>query len=231
MSSIIHLKEEAITLRKAGKSYSEILRDLKLSSKGTLSAWFKNVELSSQSQKLLKKNADLAIKRGLHKFNLERSKRIIKENEVARTEGAALIGKISSRELLILGAALYWGEGTKSERNLNNRSLSFANSDSDMVSAYLKFIRDIFKVKEEKIRAGIHVYPNTNLEMAKKYWSKITKLPTDRFYIVTQVSRASQNNRPYNSLPYGTVVIRICDRKLFFRVKGMIQGLTESTKI
>jgi hypothetical protein len=230
MSSIFHLKNSAIELRRAGKSYSEILKELNLSSKGTLSAWFKNIDLSSKSRRLLKENTELAVKRGLHKFNLERTQKIVEENEVARIEGATMIGKISARELLILGAALYWGEGTKSERTSGNRNLAFANSDPDMIATFLRFIRDIFKVREEKIRAGIHIYPNISMETARGYWSAVTKLPADRFYIVTQVSRASQNKRPYNSLPYGTAVIRVCDRKLFFRVKGMIQGLIENTK-
>ena len=230
MSSIIHLKSKATKLRKAGKSYSEILKELKLSSKGTLSAWFKNLELSSRSRQLLEKNNNLAIKRGLHKFNLERSQKIIKENEYARTEGSIHMGKISSRELMIIGAALYWGEGTKSERSSSNRNIAFANSDPDMIATFLRFIRDIFKIKEERIRAGIHIYPNIDQVLARKYWSEVTRLPADRFYIVTQISRASQNKRPYNSLPYGTAVIKICNRKLFFKMKGMIQGLINNTK-
>lgn len=231
MSSIIHLKNRAIELRKAGKSYSEILKELQLRSKGTLSAWFKNIQLSQKSRLLLEKNNNLAIKRGLQKFNSDRSRKIIEENKTARTEGAAQIGKISSRELLIIGAALYWGEGTKSERSLGNRNIAFANSDPDMIATFLRFIRDILKIKEERIRAGIHIYPNISQTKARNYWSQVTKLPIDRFYIVNQISRASQNKRPYNSLPYGTAVIKVCNRKLFFEIKGMIQGLIDNTTI
>src|SRR3989344_1890220 len=108
MSSKIHLRNKAIELRKTGKSYSEILKVLQLSSKGTLSFWFKDIKLSPQSRQLLKKNNDLAIKRGLRRFNLERSRRIVKENENARVDGATEIGKISQRELLLVGASLYW---------------------------------------------------------------------------------------------------------------------------
>ena len=230
MSSIIHLKDRAIKLRKLGKSYSEILKELQLKSKGTLSMWFKDIQLSPKSLILLKKNNDLAIKRGLHKFNLERSKKINEENEIMRTEGTAQIGKISYRELFLIGIALYWGEGTKSERN-SNRSLSIANSDPDMIAVFLKFMRDILKIKEEKITAGIHVYPSTNVVEARNYWSSIIKLDSHKFYIVNQVSRASRSKRPYNSLPYGTAVIKVCDRKLFFKMKGMIKGLIENIKI
>jgi hypothetical protein len=129
--------------------------------------------------------------------------------------------------LQLIGACLYWGEGSKSEKNSNSYAISFANSDPNMVCVFLKFIREIWNTKEERIRAGIHIYSNISPDEAKKYWSKITKLPSDRFYIVNQVSRASQGKRPYNSLPYGTAVIRVNSRKLFFRMKGLIQGIID----
>lgn len=55
MGSNIHLKEEAIALRRGGKSYSEITKALGIKSKGTLSLWFKNLDLSKKSKDLLEK--------------------------------------------------------------------------------------------------------------------------------------------------------------------------------
>ncbi len=120
---------------------------------------------------------------------------------------------------------MYWGEGTKSERRRGSPGLSFANSDPKMIAVFMKFIREVLKVKEEKIRAGIHIYAEIKSEDAKKFWSGATGLPTNRFYIVEQVSRASQGKRPINLLPYGTAVIKVNNRSLFFKMKGMIQGI------
>ena len=98
-----------------------------------------------------------------------------------------------------------------------------------MVSVYMRFIREILKIPEERIRAGIHIYPSISADSAKQFWASVTKLPKDRFYIVTQISRASQNKRPFNMLPYGTVVIKVNSRHQFYKVKGMIKGVVLKT--
>ena len=98
-----------------------------------------------------------------------------------------------------------------------------------MISVYIRFIREILKIPEEKIRAGIHIYQSTSADEAKEFWSKITNLPQNRFYIITQISRTSQNKRPFNILPYGTVAIKVNNRQQFYKVKGMIKGIVLKT--
>ena len=223
------LRERAVSLRKNGESYNNIRKLLGIRSKGTLSNWFKGIKLPKKSIELLAKNNKLAHERGLFTANKNRNVRIDNENKKAYTEGQNYIQPISKKELLLIGAVLYWGEGTKSERNA--ASLTLSNSDPLMISVYMRFIREILKIPEEKIRAGIHIYPSISGDEAKKFWSKTTNLPENRFYIITQVSRASQNKRPFNILPFGTVVIKINNRQQFYKVKGMIKGIVVQTKL
>ena len=226
MGSNIHLKEEAIALRRGGKSYNEITKALGIKSKGTLSLWFKNLDLSKKSKDLLEKNNILAHQRGLFTSNSARKARIVIENNESYLEGKNLIDYISERELLLIGAALYWGEGSKSER-MPATPLDFSNSDPLMVMVYMKFLRKILKVPEDRIRAGIHLYSSIPVDKARKFWASKTGLPEDRFYIINQVSRASQGKRPFNILPFGTVAIKVNSRIQFHKVKGMIAGIVE----
>lgn len=219
-----HLKGSAIALRREGKSYGQILKALNLSSKGTLSAWFKNLDLSYQSKLLLKRNTVLAHQRGLTMFNKERTQKIRLENESMNAYGKSLVRKPSAYDLMLLGAALYWGEGTKSNRS-GSQSLAFTNSDPLMVAVFMRFLREVLKVKEEKIRGGIHLYPTIKQEDARLFWSKITGLPREKFYIVSQVSSASKRLRGQNMLPHGTLVVKVSDRRLFSQVMGIIEGI------
>jgi hypothetical protein len=225
MRSNSHLKQEAILLRQKGKSYSEILKALSIKSKGTLSHWFKNITLSEESRLLLDKNNKLSHDRGLFKANAIRKERIETENKSAFLAGKNSIDTLSKRDLLLIGTSLYWAEGTKSERSI--LSLTFSNSDPLMITVYMRFLREVLEISEGKIRAGIHIYPTIIPDDARKFWSEITKLPIDRFYIITQVSRASQNKRPFNILPYGTAVIKVNSRTQFHKVKGMIDGIVQ----
>jgi hypothetical protein len=225
MGSNIHLKKKAISLRKKGMSYNNIRKSLKIKSKGTLSYWFKNIEFSKKTKELLEKNNRIAHEKGLFNANRDRKIKIDRENNDAYINGIKLINSISKNELLLIGTSLYWAEGTKSEKI--NPALNFSNSDPLMVSVYMKFLREILKIPEIKIRAGIHIYPSIPENKARKFWSSITKLPEDRFYIITQISRASQGKRPFNTLPYGTIAIKINNRIQFYKIKGMIKGIVE----
>lgn len=226
MRSNIHLKEKAFTLRRKGLSYNKIREALGIQSKGTLSYWFKNMKLSKKSEKLLARNKQLARERGLFTANKERGIRIKSENNQAYTNGLDSIPGLSKRDILLIGTALYWAEGSKSEKT-GNLSLNFSNSDPLMIVVYMRFVREILKIPEERIRAGIHIYPSISPHDARKFWSITTKLPEERFYIITQVSRASQGKRPYNILPYGTAVIKVNSRVQFHKVKGMMHGIIQ----
>lgn len=226
MGSNKHLKEKAIYLRRKGRSYGDIRKILNIKSKGTLSHWFKGLLLSENSKMLLEKNNKLAHKRGLFIANNNRDIKIKAENQQAYVQGQKYIASISEKELLLIGAALYWGEGSKSEK-MTSTPLDFSNSDPLMVAVYMKFLRKILKVPEERIRAGIHLYQSTSVIKAKKFWAMTTNLPEDRFFIIKQVSRASKGKRPFNILPYGTIAIKVSSRIQFNKVKGMINGIVQ----
>lgn len=225
MRSLTHLKQKATELRFNGYSYNAIKKELGIKSKGTLSYWFKDIALPPEAQKKLEKNIQRAQECGLLDFNKKRTERIKKENILAYKNGSAMIRDLSPNDLLLIGTCLYWGEGTKAENKHSNLALALSNSDPEMIMVFMKFLRNIFQVDDGKIRAGIHIYPNINADYAKKFWSKITGLPAERFYIVQQVSRSSKGKRAFNRLPHGTAVIKVSNRQLFFRMKGMIKGV------
>lgn len=224
-------KQEAIKLRLQGKSYNEIRKLLDIPSKGTLSYWFKNFPLPPETQKKLARNIELAQKRGLFRFNRKRTKAIEQENRDALLNAKKEINILTKRELLLVGAALYWGEGTKSIRSGGSNGIAIANSDPLLVAIFMRFVREIFGTSEDRIRAGIQVHDNVDIEAARRFWSKVTKLPVDRFYIIKQVSSASKKKRPSNSLPYGTAIIKVNKRVLFYRVRGYIEGLAENINL
>lgn len=216
-------KEKAMALRRKGYSYGQIMKKLNVTSKGTISYWFRDIKLSSDSKRRLEKNKKLSIERGLDNFNKKRSTRIKKENKSCFDSGLSEVSIQNTRELLILGAALYWGEGTKYEDSCP--SLIFTNSDPDMVRSYMVFLRQGLKIEEEKIKAGIHLHPYVDEIESRVFWSDVTGLKKDLFYIVSAISSASASKRRRRKLPYGMVVIKVNNRKVFFRVKGMIEGL------
>lgn len=219
------LKNKAIRLRLRGRSYNEIRRILGIASKGTLSCWFKDLELPFNAKKRLENNIEFARKHGLFAFNDRRTKAINIENAQIRSMAFKKVPKLSYKNLFLIGIALYWGEGYQSEKNKKALYVSFVNSNPFMITLFLRFLREILKIKDEKIKAHIRIHPNIHQEQAVKFWHKVTRLPCDRFRITRQISSASKLKRPPHSLPHGTIDIRMNDRRLFFKMKGYLDGL------
>ncbi len=201
------------------------MKELKIPSKGTLSYWFKNIKLTRKEKYRLINNQKLAQERGLTEANKRRTQRIYKENQEAYKDGYNFTGRLSKKELFLIGAALYWAEGTKKQDNLTTEIVEFSNSDPDMIKLYMKFIRVILKPDEERIRAGIYIHDHVNEKEARNFWSKTTKLPSDRFFIVNSLSGSSKLKRPCRRLPHGTLKITISNRLFFYKIKGLIDAL------
>lgn len=212
---------KALKLRSQGKSYGEIKKTLGIP-KSTQSGWFKNLKLPPSVQRILEEKGRTT-REFLMRFNRERTKRIQKENKEIKRKALQEISKLSKRELILIGAALYWGEGYKTQKN--KEGLQLSNSDPYLIALFLRFLREVIEIPEEKFRVRISIHPNISAQSAIDSWSKITNLPKERFYITDQISRASGGKRPRNSLPYDTLDLRVTGRKDLFKVKGWIDGL------
>lgn len=224
------LRQKAINLRLRGKSYGEILKELNLTSKGTLSYWFSNLRLPPHAQRRLVDKIALARKKGLLAFNTRRTRRIVIENNRIFKDAIKNTPVISKEQLLLIGAALYWGEGTLRSRERGYPTVSFSNSDPNMVRVFMWYLRKGLGVVDTQIKSGIHIHPNIKAEKAKRFWSKITKLPKGTFFITEQISRASKFKRKGNFLPYGTLSIRVNRRQPFYRIKGYITGIIKQVE-
>lgn len=211
-----------------GKSYNEIAKDLDVG-KSLLSYWLRDLKLPPEAKKILEAKSNYP-KEKFAEYNRQKHEFVVKENKEIRENSFKRVRTLKDYELLLLGAALYWGEGYK--RHGGKRSyphISFSNSDPDMIKVFLCFIRKILKVSEEKIKPLIHIYPDTDRDGAMRFWSDVTSIPQDKFITTAQVSVASRGKRPKNLLPYGTLLLRVFNRKKFFEIMGFIDGIIKET--
>jgi hypothetical protein len=99
------------------------------------------------------------------------------EIERCRQEGIDRIGILSEREFLVLGLALYAGEGAKT-----HDKLAFANSDPRLVHIFVSWLRRFFDVDELKWRVRLYLHQGLDLDAASTFWSDLTQIPLSQFY-------------------------------------------------
>lgn len=228
-----YLKDKAIKLRLRGKSYTEITRLIGVP-KSTLSGWFKDLLLPSEISKIIEEQSKVARSASLIKRNKLQTINAQERALKLRSANAKLIGSISARELLLIGASLYWGEGHKklkqhAGRQLTAHQVSFLNADPLMIKIFIKFLKEILKISEKNIKLTIRLYPNIKETKAKSFWKEVTGLSSEHFHqTLYLVSGASKGKRPRNTLPYGTLQVSVYSTENFYQIMGFIEGIKKN---
>ncbi len=172
----------AIELRKKGLSYSEIKNSINIP-KSTIAYWLKDVQLSElQTEKLKTRRSEVA------KLNSEkRISKILKIIEDVKKSSVKDIKKISKRELWLMGIVLYWREKNKNDFR---KGVYFSSSNPALIKFFLKWLREIGKIKNEEITFDI--FTGKNKKDISTYWSEVTGFPEkcfSRVYVQKNGSR------------------------------------------
>jgi len=118
-----------------------------------------------------------------------------------------------NKSLRDCGVMIYWAEGWKDKRK---QMLDFANSDPTMIKIYLKFLRNICGVSENKLRIYLYCYANQDVNKLKKFWSDTAKIPLKQF-TKPYVKKDFREDK-INKMPHGLIHIRYADKKLYSQI-------------
>lgn len=223
----ILLKEKAITLRKKGLTYSEILKQIPVA-KSTLSLWLKSVNLSKRQNQRLTEKKLAAMQRGAIAKKNQRIERSLHIKNKATSE----IKNISDRDLWLIGIALYWAEGAKQKEHNISQKVAFSNGDPLMVKLFLKWLKEIVKIPDSDIFFEIytHEYFRNTISETIEYWSKITNVPEYKFdRIYYKRNKINTKRKNTGNGYYG--LLRICVKKstdLNRKITGWINGITKN---
>ncbi|MFZ2167869.1 MAG: hypothetical protein WAV50_03295 [Minisyncoccia bacterium] len=212
-------QKQARLLRKKGMSLNEIVHEVGVS-KASVSLWVRDIKLSDQQKKKLSTNGRSV--ESVEKRRVNRINNTLKRHRVIIDAAKEKISSLSKQELLLVGTALYWGEGGKTRKGMAN----VANADPEVIRFMMRYFKEIFEVPSKKFRGHVHTFSHLNAENAEKYWSRISGIPRQQFFkTYSKPSIASKNKK--DSLPYGTFQIYVCDTTIFLTIKGWIERLGE----
>lgn len=218
---MVYLNEnynKAIILRKKGLSYSEILERIPVA-KSTLSLWLKSVDLSKkQKQRLTDKKIASALRGAARKKEIR-----IQNTQIIFQEAAKDIKDISQRELFLIGAALYWAEGSKQKNHSVSNRVRFSNSDPKMIKLFLLWLNKICGINSSNIRCDLYIHEKANISNAKSFWEKEINMPIQGIYY--KKSKITKRKNIGNNY-FGLVSINIKQStNLNRKISGWINGI------
>lgn len=211
-------KQKALELRKKGESIKVIAKKLGVSN-ASVSFWVREIKLDNKQRMVLNERGF-----SVEAIEKRREKRLFNENtkrKILIDKAKEEIKNISNKELLIIGAMLYLGEGGKTKRMVR-----ISNSDPDVIRIMMKFFRGICHTPEDKFRGHIHIHSHLEIKKAEKYWSNVSQIPTSRFFkTYSKPSIASLGKK--DSIPNGTFEVHVNDVKVFLSIIGWIEKIKE----
>ncbi len=205
-------------LRKQGYSVKE-LQEMIGVSRGTISRWIQNVPLSTKAQKRLADRSTAArIKSALTIREQTRQKNIIADDFAEKVLSSA---KINADIRAIICSMIYFCEGAKSY------GVNFINSDPSLIQLFLSFFRRAFEIKEEKLRVLMHIHDYHDLAKQKRYWSKVTGIPTSQF----QKTFIKSSDHKYRKEGYqGCIMVRYYDMSIARKLAAIAKSFMERYK-
>ena len=223
------LKQKAIAWRKEGKTYGEILEVIPVA-KSTLSLWLQGVGLAKkQFQTLTDKKRASQLRGGAARKNIR-----LAESGVIFSKSEAEIGKLSKRELFLIGVALYWAEGAKAKEYRPSVGIDFANSDPDMVRIFVAWLKRCFDLKPSDFMLTIHLHDNHRDKMpaVEKYWLVTTGLPASCLTKPIYKTHNPKTKRKNTGDAYmGLIAVSVRrSTNMNRRVQGWIYGIIKSQK-
>ncbi len=212
------IKKKVRRLRAQGWSLGEIRLKMDIP-KNTLSGWLKNIVLTEKQKKRIREKiiASGAIGRPLAAKlmceKMEKWKQGIRD-KVRHLERLPLenpeIGK------LICGI-LYLCEGAKYP---SSQSMTFGNSDPEIIKTFLGLLRKYFNIREEKLHCRIMPRWDQDIKKLQSFWSKITKIPVSRFY-KTKPDARTKGKKTTNEKYKGVCALQYCDTSLQFELQAI----------
>lgn len=200
------LKEKAIELRRSGKSYKIIHREIGIPL-STLSDWFKNEEWSQEIKARLSAQVSWANSKSMEllaKANREKWKT---KHEEYRSLAVKEFQKYKNNPLFLAGVMLYWGEGEKQPKSSVVR---LCNSEPEMIRIFNLFLKKTLKISPDKTYAWLLLYPDLIDSVQKNFWGKATGLSIEQFKNSVYI----KGRHPTKRLSYGVCTIAVNSRAL-----------------
>lgn len=209
-------KEIAFKLRKDGRSYREIQKELGIS-RSTLCEWFKNEEWSrhikqNNSNEVIRISTDR-----LNKMNTARSF-MLKNKYDSVIEKAKEEYLLYKNDLLfVAGLMLYDGEGD----HLSKNAIRFANIDFGLHKVFINFSTKFFNIDKYHIKFSVLLYPDLNINECVDKWCEELGVLKENVYKPQVITGKLKTRKLHFGVGTSIILNSFLKHKLLFWINEM----------
>lgn len=209
--------QRALDLRKLGKSYSQIKKELNVS-KSTLSVWLRKFPLSKEQIDKLRGKSEVRIEKYRQTMQRKREARLIQYYTEEKKKWLPL----TRREVFIAGLFLYWGEGSKAVRHI----VSINNTDPSVLKFALYWMRTALQIPKEKIQVYLHLYDDMDIVTEIDFWSKELDMPK-KLFAKPYIKKSKRADLTQKGFGHGTCGVRANNTVIKERILMAIKAIAD----
>lgn len=199
------IKEAKILATQKHLSYKEIGRKLGISD-STISIWFRDTR-GNNPRTYVKTSRNL--------------REHLKRTDQAIFEDVTITNKLAK----IFCGIIYGCEGSKYPAS---NCVIFTNSEPELVQSFVNLFRKAYSLDESKWRVHLQIHSNQNNNHLAKHWSKILRIPLDKFYKPT-TTKAKEGKHRVDYL--GTCSVKYYDYKLQLKLIGIYEAFMRKSSL
>jgi hypothetical protein len=226
---IDRLREQAVMLRRQGKSRTQIKEILGFSSNSTLNQLLRGEPLPPERVGPGYAESKRRAAEGVRRYWATESTTREAARAAISTAAAAQVGELTDREILIAGAIAYWCEGSKSKPYRLDEQVRFANSDPALIRFFLKFLdKATAGITRSDVAFQLQSHETADVASAVQFWLALTKARPEQFRKVSLKHHNPVTTRKNTGHGYhGCLrvdVKRSCE--LYRRIEGWASAVT-----
>lgn len=119
-----------------------------------------------------------------------------------------------------LGLGLYWGEGTKANKN----TVRLGNSDPALIKSFMNFLSVIYGVNKEDLSFAIQIFSDVHSEESLDFWSRELGVMKGQFR-KTIITPSRRKGTYRKKSKYGVLTVYFCNMKLRNAIMHELQKL------
>lgn len=116
------------------------------------------------------------------------------------------------------GLGLYWGEGTKADKN----AVRLGNTDCDLIKKFILFLIMIFGIKKDDLKFSLQLFNDINEEDARKFWVNKLEVKESQFYKST-ITRSARKGTYSKKSKYGVLTLYYHNKKMRDALMDMLE--------
>ncbi|MEV5511209.1 hypothetical protein [Streptomyces orinoci] len=157
------LRARARELRAQGMTYDQIQLELGVS-KSSISLWVRDLPKPRKTPEQMREMSEARWAPYRREMAVTRMR--------TKLDAKREIGRMTDRELFLVGVALYWAEGAKSKPHRLQESVVFINSDPGVIQVYRAWLA-LLGVEPQRIQYRVMIHESADVASAERYWADL----------------------------------------------------------